>query len=502
MLSEMTSEQTGAGRPVRVDLGRRRIMGGLAGHRLGLAAALLLAACAGTPPAPPGPPPPPAAGMRAVPLGFGELKANVRRGTPIGQYEVGVLCKPPYDDLSWRADHSVLSGSAAHDRFFEALHDQGYAVTGDPTRLFDRDRDLARAELLVSAQFDDLSITLCRRYNIFFESLTSSTAEGMMRVNWTLYSRLERKVLYQTSTTGFARVREALPDAAEVAMERAFADAAERLGRDAGFRRLAFVPAASEDPAARRPPAEAPPAPPLAAPPAGLAEAPDLPLPLNGRPPARAPLPGHGGMVADAAVLVASGAGHGSGFFLADDPAGASAWVLSCEHVVGEAEQVRVVLASGEARVGRVVRRDRPHDVALIRVAGAAPAVLPVRPGRARVGEEVYAVGAPLRERLRRTLTRGIVSAHRRNPLTGLPRLQTDVTVQEGSSGGPLVDASGNVLGLIAEAVTLGDRASLGLNSALPIGESLAALRIVLTPAAPAAGDGLDSTGPVGYSAD
>ena len=95
------------------------------------------------------------------------------------------------------------------------------------------------------------------------------------------------------------------------------------------------------------------------------------------------------------------------------------------------------------------------------------------------VSEEVYAIGAPLQERLRGTVTRGIVSAFRRDRLTGLETIQADVSIQGGNSGGPLVDAQGNLVGLtVAGYVVPGSTGSAGLNLFIPIGDALDRLRL------------------------
>jgi S1-C subfamily serine protease len=180
-----------------------------------------------------------------------------------------------------------------------------------------------------------------------------------------------------------------------------------------------------------------------------------------------------------ATVVVAAGDGHGSGVFIAEDPAGGG-WVLTNAHVVGDAERVRVSGYDRRPQIGTVQRRHRVRDVALVHVPGPVPGVAAVRRAAARVGETVLAVGAPLAETNRNTVTRGIVSKVTRQRLTGLSLIQSDVTIQHGNSGGPLGDSAGTVVGLaVAGLMSPVDR-SEGLNLFIPIGDALARLNVVL----------------------
>jgi serine protease Do len=73
------------------------------------------------------------------------------------------------------------------------------------------------------------------------------------------------------------------------------------------------------------------------------------------------------------------------------------------------------------------------------------------------------------------SVTRGIVSALRSDHRTGLEAIQADVAIQSGNSGGPLVDAEGN---LVALTVSGYGSANIGLNFFIPIGDALARLRL------------------------
>jgi S1-C subfamily serine protease len=170
-----------------------------------------------------------------------------------------------------------------------------------------------------------------------------------------------------------------------------------------------------------------------------------------------------------AVATIESGSASGSGFFISHD-----GYLLTNQHVVGDAAFVRVRLADGRNMVGEVLRRDADRDVALLRTDPVTIDVLPVRADPAKVGEEVYALGSPYGTVLSGTLTRGILSARR--ILEGSAYLQSDVAINPGNSGGPLVDADGRVLGL----ARLGSHGQ-GLNMFVPIDEAIARLNLALT---------------------
>jgi serine protease Do len=137
--------------------------------------------------------------------------------------------------------------------------------------------------------------------------------------------------------------------------------------------------------------------------------------------------------------------GLGSGFII--DSAG---YVLTNEHVVHDATQVRVKLADERDFDAKVVGRDPMLDVALLKLEGAKdlPAVKLGSSAELRVGEVVMAVGNPFG--LGNTVTTGIVSAKERTLGLGPydDFVQTDASINPGNSGGPLFDASGAVIGM------------------------------------------------------
>jgi S1-C subfamily serine protease len=158
-------------------------------------------------------------------------------------------------------------------------------------------------------------------------------------------------------------------------------------------------------------------------------------------------------------------AGAGSGVVFTND-----GFLLTNAHVVGKAEAGRAAFADGTTVPFRVVGSDPLSDLAVVRADGATPA--PARLGEAsqlRVGQLVVAVGNPLG--LAGTITAGVVSALGRSLPTRAGEntrivddvIQTDAALNPGNSGGALVIASGEVVG-INTAV-----AGVGVGLAIPI---------------------------------
>lgn len=128
--------------------------------------------------------------------------------------------------------------------------------------------------------------------------------------------------------------------------------------------------------------------------------------------------------------------------------------VLTNAHVVENAASIKVTLTNGKSYDARVVGRDTNADLALVQLKGAhdlKPATLGDS-SALQVGDDVVAIGNALALEGGPTVTRGIVSALNRSideqPATLSHLIQTDAAISSGNSGGPLVNAQGQVVGL------------------------------------------------------
>jgi len=148
-------------------------------------------------------------------------------------------------------------------------------------------------------------------------------------------------------------------------------------------------------------------------------------------------------------VLVKDAAGkpvsQGSGFFIDERH------VITNRHVIEDGAQAEVKLKNGRSyAVVGIVAEDTDNDLVLLRIniprdAGHRP--LPVNTAEPRKGEEVYVLGAP--RGLEFSVSRGIVSAIRAmRGMTSDRVVQTDASISPGNSGGPLINAAGEVVGV------------------------------------------------------
>ncbi len=156
----------------------------------------------------------------------------------------------------------------------------------------------------------------------------------------------------------------------------------------------------------------------------------------------------------------------GSGVILTAD-----GLVVSNFHVVGQADQIRVVLADRREFDGEIVLTDEESDLAVIRLRGAAdlPVLEFADSDRAEVGALVLAIGNPFG--VGQTVSSGIISGLGRSTLSeGSERgyfLQTDAPINPGNSGGALIDMRGRLLG-INTAILSRDGGSNGVGFAIP----------------------------------
>lgn len=168
-------------------------------------------------------------------------------------------------------------------------------------------------------------------------------------------------------------------------------------------------------------------------------------------------------------LVEAEGGGHGTGTLISPD-----GYVLTAAHVVdGGADRAR--LRSGVEVDFDVVRIDRAHDIALLKIAGRDLVCVPLS-DHVPVGADVWAVGTPLDQVLSHSVSKGIVSAVR--SFEDHELIQTDSAISPGNSGGPLVGIGGRLVGVVSfKAVAKGVE---GLGFAVPAGTAVQRLSMVL----------------------
>ena len=162
--------------------------------------------------------------------------------------------------------------------------------------------------------------------------------------------------------------------------------------------------------------------------------------------------------------------GSGSGVIFRSD-----GYVLTNNHVVEGATSVVAVMSDGRRINGRLVGADPATDIAVVKLQDntVKPAAVMGNSTALRVGQMALAIGSPMGVVGGPSVSSGIISALGRevNPGQGpslLDMIQTDASIEPGSSGGALVDATGNVVG-ITTAVAVGNQSTQSLGFATPI---------------------------------
>ena len=157
----------------------------------------------------------------------------------------------------------------------------------------------------------------------------------------------------------------------------------------------------------------------------------------------------------------------GSGFIISAD-----GYVVTNNHVVDSADEIRVRLIDRREFDAKVVGADARSDLALLKIdAKDLPTVRFAKPDALRVGEWVVAIGSPFG--LDYSASAGIVSAIGRSIPTErgedyVPFVQTDVAINPGNSGGPLFNLNGEVVGVNSQIYTR-TGGSIGLSFAIPV---------------------------------
>jgi putative serine protease PepD len=176
--------------------------------------------------------------------------------------------------------------------------------------------------------------------------------------------------------------------------------------------------------------------------------------------------------VTPSVVLVQTSRKLGTGVIVADNGT-----ILTANHVVAGATAITVSFADGTTTTATVAAASPKLDIATLVPAKLPKVVVPANlGGDAEVGAQVVAVGNPLG--LTDSVSSGVISGLDRTANTDVGKfsglIQFDASVNPGSSGGPLLDAQGHVIGIVVSlAAPAGEDAFAGIGFAVPIGAAL-----------------------------
>lgn len=378
------------------------------------------------------------------PIQFTKVVVKLKRGEHVGAMQAGLVCVPQ-SDLTWKGGRISIDSDEFTDAFKEELEKFAFKTVGDTNALFE-DPSTWKSEILVAGLVKDLKANIC--YPMAgFGNFSSAKGEAFLKVDWQIYSKLDRSVVHSVTTEGASKDNEAVAGGDTVAVLNAFSQATRNLLADAKFRDLvskggqtlkdttyksgeSLVLATISSKQVSSDPAE----------------------------------------WADAVVTVFAGRGHGSGFVISDN------LIMTNHHVVGESSSVAVKFSNGVQIIGKVIASNSGRDVALVKIDGSLPKHFKLEKTTPTVGSDVYAIGSPLDEKLHSTVSRGIVSGVREEHEKRF--IQSDVNVRAGNSGGPLVNKQGEVVGITVSGLVVNNDAQ-GINFFIPINDALQSMGVM-----------------------
>jgi S1-C subfamily serine protease len=382
-----------------------------------------------------------APGTVTRPVELSRLIADFRRGQPMGKYKQGAFCGPWGGKLEWNVTwNAPLTWEDLAKVFLAEVRSAGFKSIGEPT-LFDTGSGL-RSEHLVGGVIETIDLNLCFPYLSSGQTRVAS-GRGTVVMTWQIFSKAENKVIATVRTQGSGSQKEEGVDGDAQIIYAAFAENVRNLIASNEFRST-FI--GQPGPAA------------------GATSAPgsviDLPRPKKA-------VASIGDAVAST-VLIFSDQAFGSGFLVSDN-----GYVLTNQHVVKTAKYVKVRWSDGTESLGEVVRSDAKRDVALIKTEANGHLPLATR-GAVTVGEDVFAIGAPLDPQMQSSVTKGIVSSPSRT-IDGQRFIQSDVAVNPGNSGGPLLDKQSQLVGMTVAGLAP-EGVPVGVNLFIPISDAFVSL--------------------------
>ena len=147
-----------------------------------------------------------------------------------------------------------------------------------------------------------------------------------------------------------------------------------------------------------------------------------------------------------AIISIRTEKGHGSGLII--NPEG---YAITSHHVIANTSVLNVYLRGNKPMEAEVIRTNPEKDLALIKLRGEEYDFLFLgNASDVKVGMDVYAIGSPLSLGLSGSVSKGVVSGLRKLKEPDITLFQTDASVNPGNSGGPLVNSSGEVIGIVA----------------------------------------------------
>lgn len=370
--------------------------------------------------------------IAAIPVGT--LWIKLKPGAP--------LCFGEPVTRTYTAARGQVDTSEFASGFKSELEKAGYKiVTPGEDNLFDPES--ASADYEVAAVITDAHIDGCFSHGgLWVKSYAGDVqGDGSMKIDWQIYSPIKKQVVARISTVGTAHLDQATSGGVARLLADSFASNVAALAANADFRAAVIAPKAFT--AGFQMPGQ------------------QSKIFLGGS------LKAGPRKIADAVgsvVTIMNGTGSGSGVLVSSD-----GYILTDAHVVGDDKQARVRWSDGIEGLAEVIRVSKNRDVAIIKTNPRDRTPLALKRGAVTPGERVYAIGSPRGKDFQSTVSSGVISADR--VFDGLRYIQSDTVVSPGSSGGPLLDETGAVIGLTDLGIQ--NNGPAGLNLFTPIGDAM-----------------------------
>jgi S1-C subfamily serine protease len=372
-----------------------------------------------------------------LPIKFDRFVTTLEDGVTLGPRKIGMFCSNngtiKWNDKTFRDHQSRFRVQANKE-----MESAGYLVAKPRAQVFAVGNQTAEAALELGALLTKMKVDLCFSFS---GQVRGSIAYS---VTWALFDPRTQKVLVEISTESSYRTASEFLQIDDLEDRAVSAAVRSLLANEKFIQGLVAAPGPE--------------------PPAAAKSAFVIPkvLPMAGG------TTKNSTELGAAVVTVQTASGSGSGFYISRD-----GHLLTNHHVVKDNSFVSIRTATGRELPGEVLAVDSRRDVAIIKTRGVPYSPLALRLEIPKVGEEVFAIGSPLSEQFAGTITRGILGGIRE--LDNFRYLQSDVSVTNGNSGGPLLDRNGAVIG-----ITKGGLVVKGgnMNFFIPIVDALASLSI------------------------
>jgi hypothetical protein len=390
---------------------------------------------------------------------IGKIYSDIEDGEYVGSYDIGPTCRVDSIsdiDIHWDNDEGAFSDSFLTKTAYKAFNDiDNLKIIGDPNKLFMEEED-EDPDYLISAQITDVELGICKEFSLLFGYYSGKeSGRAYVKTIWQVYSVADNKIVYNTETEGYYELDTPNKKGIKKVIRGAFKKSIKNLLAEENFFKAIKNPYLYES--------------------GNKAEAKKsnkyqkaiyVPKKNLFKDPITQNIP----YIKNSVVRINVGTSLGSGFFVSPE------YILTNRHVVGGNENVIITLEGGIKINGKVLRKDYRRDVALIKTDKIVGAGLPIRTTDVIETDEVYAIGSPLEDTYQGTVTKGVVSNFVKNRFYK-DLIQADVDIQEGNSGGALVDKNGNIVGITVSGI---GKRSIGMNFFIPIKDALNHLNVKL----------------------